>query len=72
VESQQEEAQRKPSRNGDPLEPPELMARRRTLELARTRARADLEAAHAPAHRQMLEQAIKALDDQLSKLGQKA
>jgi len=46
-----------------------VLARRKTLELARARARADLEAAQAPAHRQMLEQAIRALDDQLSRLG---
>ena len=72
MESQQEEAQRRPSRTGGSSEPPELIARRRTLELTRTRARADLEAARAPAHRQMLEQAIKALDEQLSRLGSKA
>lgn len=69
IESQQEEAQRKPSGTGDSAEPPEVLARRKTLELARARARADLEAAQAPAHRQMLEQAIRALDDQLSRLG---
>ena len=72
VESQQEEAQRRPSGTGESSEPPEVLARRRTLELARTRARADLETARAPAHRQMLEQAIKALDEQLSKLEAKA
>jgi len=72
VESQQEEAQRRPSGAGNSSEAPEVLARRKTLELARTRARADLETARAPAHRQMLEQAIKALDEQLSKLGGKA
>ncbi len=71
MESQQEEAQRTPTRTGESSDPPVLRVRRRTLELARTRARADLEAARAPAHRQMLEQAIKALDEQLSKLGAK-
>jgi len=71
VESQQEEANRKPSGTPDSPEPPEVLARRKTLELARTRARADLESARAPAHRQMLEQAIKALDEQLNQLGTK-
>jgi hypothetical protein len=39
--------------------------RRRTLELSRARAAADLAAARVPAHRRMLEEAIRALDDQL-------
>jgi hypothetical protein len=41
------------------------LAERRTLELARTRALADLAAATSPAHRRMLEAAIQALDEQL-------
>jgi hypothetical protein len=40
-------------------------ARRRTLELALVRARADLAAATSVAHRQMLAAAIKALEAQL-------
>jgi hypothetical protein len=43
----------------------EVQARRRTIELALTRARADLEAATTAAHRRMLEQAIAALEQQL-------
>jgi hypothetical protein len=43
----------------------ERLARRRTLELTRARALADLATARSPAHRQMLEAAIRALDDQL-------
>jgi hypothetical protein len=39
--------------------------RRRVLELTRARAIADLAAARSPAHRQMLEAAIRALDEQL-------
>ena len=39
--------------------------RRRAIELARARAVADLERATAPAHKQMLQQAIAALDEQL-------
>jgi len=40
-------------------------AQRTTLELARARAADDLSRATVPAHRQMLEQAIAALDGQL-------
>jgi hypothetical protein len=39
--------------------------RRQTLELALTRAKADLEAARTPAHRRMLADAIAALEQQL-------
>ena len=39
--------------------------KRQALELARTRAAADLSRATVPAHRQMLEAAILALDEQL-------
>jgi hypothetical protein len=66
VEFQQAEAQRgKPK--GKVLTPAEREAqeRRRTLELALTRAEADLAAARSPAHRRMLEEAIRALKDQL-------
>jgi hypothetical protein len=44
------------------------VARQRTLELARTRALADLASATAPAHRRMLEETIQALDEQLRNL----
>jgi len=44
-------------------------AARRTLELARARAQSDLDAATHPAHRTMLEAAIRALDEQLSRGG---
>jgi hypothetical protein len=68
VEFQQEEAQRR--KTGSALTPEEQarIAKRRSLELARTRAAADLDRATAPAHRRMLEQAIAALDEQLSSL----
>jgi hypothetical protein len=66
VESQQDERAR-----GKEIAP-ELSAeearravRRRTLELTLARAHADLAAARSPAHRAMLEAAIKALDEQL-------
>lgn len=66
VEFQQEEASRAKSRSA-PLSPDERArkSRRAGLELARTRAAADLERATVPAHRKMLEQAIAALDEQL-------
>lgn len=53
------------------LEPDEAarLVRRRTLELARVRARADLAVATASAHRAMLEAAIRALDEQLDPSG---
>ena len=46
----------------------ERLARRRTLELTRARAQADLGRATVPAHRAMLEAAIKVLDEQLAAL----
>ena len=69
VEFQQEEAARGRSPTVA-LTPDEQArrARRHSLELARARAAADLDRATAPAHRQMLEQAIAALDDQLRAL----
>jgi hypothetical protein len=69
VESQQEEAQRKktPAKALTPEQARQL-DRRRTLELSRARLKADLERASNPAHRQMLEQALAAIDEQLSLL----
>ncbi|HTI39562.1 MAG TPA: hypothetical protein VL484_18515 [Vicinamibacterales bacterium] len=69
IESQQEDAGR--ARNRPPALTPEeraKRARRHSLELARARAAADLERATAPAHRSMLEQAIKTLDQQIGEL----
>ena len=68
VEFQQAEAERTKS-FGPPLSPEErdARARTRTLELSLARARADLERARSPAHRQMLEQAIKALEEQIGR-----
>jgi hypothetical protein len=69
VEAQQEEASREKTLR------PEMTAeqrvretQRQSLELARTRAQADLQRATAPAHRRMLEQALSALDTELEKL----
>jgi cobalamin biosynthesis protein CbiD len=66
VEFQQAEAQR--AKVTAPALTPEqraVQARRRTLELALARARADLAVASAAAHRQMLQQAIAALEEQM-------
>lgn len=69
VEAQQadREAREKPA---EPVSAADaaLAARRRTLELARTRALADLASASSPAHRRMLEAAIQSLDEQLRDL----
>jgi hypothetical protein len=69
VEFQQEEAQRAKTPR-PPLSDAERArnAQRTTLELARAHATDDLSRATAPAHRKMLEQAIAALDAQLSNL----
>ena len=70
VEAQQEEATRRTTLG------PSLTAKeqadelkRQALKLSKARALDDLGRATAPAHRRMLEQAIKALDDQLADLG---
>jgi hypothetical protein len=69
VEAQQEEATR-PKASGRTLSPFEAdrLQRRRILELSRARLLADRERATRPAHRQMLEQALAALDEQLAGL----
>ena len=69
VEAQQEEASR-PKTSGRKPTAEELAvnAQRRSLELTRKRAVADLSRASAPAHRTMLEQAIASLDEQLAAL----
>jgi hypothetical protein len=69
VEAQQEEATR-PKFVGPALTPEQRVAadRRKALEMSRARAAADLERASVPAHRQMLEEALKSLDAELTKL----
>lgn len=69
VEAQQEEAAR--DKNVGPALTPEqrdTLTRRRVLEMSRVRAAADLSRATSPAHIEMLQQAIAALDDQLNGL----
>jgi hypothetical protein len=67
VEFQQAEAER--TRKAGPALTPEAreaQARRRTIELSLARAKADLSAARTPAHKQMLCEAIAALEQQLA------
>jgi hypothetical protein len=69
VESQQADHGEPAKRQGTvPREEARRRAERRTLELARARAEADLGRATIPAHRQMLEAAVAALDEQLRAL----
>jgi hypothetical protein len=70
VEFQQEEAARRIRPKGRPMTADERAneERRRTLQLALARAQDDLSRATAPAHRQMLEQAASALQNQLDGL----
>jgi hypothetical protein len=67
VEFQQAEAERAKT-FGPALTPEqrEAQAKRRTIELALARARADLDAARTPAHKRMLTHAIAALEQQLA------
>ncbi|HEY6210629.1 MAG TPA: hypothetical protein VIW45_00025 [Vicinamibacterales bacterium] len=67
VEFQQAEAERRKSNDARTITPEErdAQAKRRTIELALSRARADLGAARSAAHRAMLEQAIASLEQQL-------
>jgi hypothetical protein len=72
VEFQQEEAARGRSaaRGVTPLNDEEKARRlrREGLELARSRAAADLARATAPAHRKMLEHALAAIDQQIAEV----
>ena len=66
VEAQQDERDRTETERAE-VTPQEAarLARRRTLELTRARALADLGAARSAQHREMLEAAVRALDEQL-------
>jgi hypothetical protein len=69
IEAQQEEAARGRT-SPRPMSADERATaeRRRSLELARARAAADLTRATAPAHRHMLEQTLQAIEAQLQDL----
>jgi hypothetical protein len=66
VESQQEEAAR-PKAIGRRLSPEDAqrLDRARTLQLSRARLVADMKVARNAAHREMLDQALAAVDEQL-------
>jgi hypothetical protein len=67
VEYQQAEAERAKSLGPElSIEERAAQAKRRTIELALARATADLASARSPAHREMLQQAIAALEAQLN------
>jgi hypothetical protein len=67
VEFQQAEAERQAApRRVLTAEEREAQVRLRTIELALARARADLAAARSDAHRHMLKEAIKTLEEQLA------
>jgi hypothetical protein len=79
VEFQQDEAMRARQRGGAPTsasaaagkktaEEREAQGRRRTLELALARTRADRDAARSDVHRAMLDHAVGALESELQRL----
>jgi len=69
VEFQQSEAERaKPAKPVLTPEQRDVQARRRTLELALSRAVTELGLAHSPAHKHMLEQAVAALREQIRQI----
>jgi hypothetical protein len=68
VADQQESAQARRSRQPDAPVDPLLAARRRGLELAHADVERRLATATVPAHRQMLERALRALDHDLQSL----
>jgi hypothetical protein len=71
VEAQQQDMSANRGKAALPLSPSRRSAveRRHTLELARARTAADLQASTSPAHRSMLEQALRAIDEQLRQIG---
>ncbi len=69
VEAQQQD-HAQASTSGPPVSDDERAAReqRRTLELARARTRADLEASRSPTYRAMLEEALRAIERRIQSL----
>jgi len=68
VADQQETAQAQPPARDDAPPDPALLARKRRLELSRADIKRRLGLARADAHRQMLERALRALDDEIASL----
>ncbi len=71
VEAQQQDARGERGRRSVSLSAAEraTLQRRRTLELARTRTLGDLQRSSSSAHRSMLEQALRAIEEQIRQLG---
>ena len=68
VADQQESAQAQPPARDDSANDPALLTRRRRLELSRADVKRRLTLARVDAHRQMLERALRALDDEIASL----
>jgi len=68
ADQQESAADRTPRRSGPAIDPA-LAARKRRLELARADVERRLATASVEAHRQMLERALRALDDDIAALG---
>ncbi len=72
VEAQQDEkAASSGAKSAKPLTSDErsILQRRRTLELARVRVQADFDASSSVTHKNMLAEALRALDAQIRELG---
>jgi hypothetical protein len=68
VADQQDSAQAPSHPRDDTAPAPAVLAKRRRLELSRADVQRRLATAQAPAHRQMLERALRALDDEIASL----
>jgi hypothetical protein len=68
VADQQESAQDPQPQRDDEHPDSALLARRRRLEMSMVDIKRRLGMAHADAHRQMLERALRALDDEIKSL----
>jgi hypothetical protein len=68
VADQQESASAQPPTREDPNPDPAQLTRKRRLELSRADVVRRLALARVDAHRQMLERALRALDDEIASL----
>jgi hypothetical protein len=68
VADQQEAAQGTPPPRDESLPAPAELAKKRRLELSRADVVRRLQAARVDAHRQMLERALRALDEEIAQL----
>ncbi len=68
VAEQQESATEKSPGRDDATPDPALIAKKRRLELSRADVKRRLAAARADAHREMLERALRALDEEIGRL----